>query len=173
MMRALNEVGAIVQKAALGVGLPVGQAEDLARTAVYMAGNHLPLSPVVEALTEPDAPIDIAWGADKLVVKTGNAAMTAPIVKDGFGTGVVKARLAHVEHAPLVIAMLAEAGLEVSADGPKIAFRRCQKPDVIVGPVDVPDTIWHALSHMAAKTYVPESEASRAGGAGAGLTDND
>lgn len=173
MMRALAEVNAIVQKAALGAGLPIGQAEDLARTAVYMAGQHQILDPVVDALIEPDVPIDIAWGAEKLVIKAGNVAMTAPMVKDGFCTGVTKARLACVEHVPLVIAMLAQAGLAVDADGAMIALRQFEKPEPTVGPVDVSDTVWHALNHLAAKTYVPKSDASRDAGAGAGLTDND
>ncbi|GFE62974.1 hypothetical protein KIN_00480 [Litoreibacter roseus] len=37
----------------------------------------------------------------------------------------------------------------------------------------IPDTVWRALMEFAAKTYVAASEASRSGGAGAGLTDND
>ena len=86
MMRALNEVGAIVHKAALGAGIPVGQADDLARTAVHMAGHGEDLKPIVDALTEPQEPIDVAWGGDRLVIKAGNVAMTAPIVKDGFAT---------------------------------------------------------------------------------------
>lgn len=32
---------------------------------------------------------------------------------------------------------------------------------------------WVRIKQLAAKTYVPESEASKLGGAGAGLTDND
>jgi len=42
-----------------------------------------------------------------------------------------------------------------------------------LGPVDIADEIWEALSAFAHRTYVPASEASRLKGAGAGLTDND
>ncbi len=38
---------------------------------------------------------------------------------------------------------------------------------------EVPDALWRRAEDLAAKTYVPESRASRAQGAGAGLTDND
>lgn len=42
-----------------------------------------------------------------------------------------------------------------------------------LGPVDIADEIWEALSGFAHRTYVPATEASRLKGAGAGLTDND
>lgn len=37
----------------------------------------------------------------------------------------------------------------------------------------IDETVWRRLAQLAAKTYVPASEASRIKGAGAGLTDND
>ena len=42
-----------------------------------------------------------------------------------------------------------------------------------LGGVEVNNETWSELVALAAKTYVPESNASRAAGAGAGLTDND
>ncbi len=42
-----------------------------------------------------------------------------------------------------------------------------------VGLLNVEDAAWRAAKALAAKTYVPASEASRAHGAGAGLLDND
>ena len=38
---------------------------------------------------------------------------------------------------------------------------------------EIDDSYWREAELLAAKTYVPESQASRTGGAGAGLTDND
>lgn len=38
---------------------------------------------------------------------------------------------------------------------------------------DVDETTWNRIEALAAKTYVPASDASRTRGAGAGLTDND
>ena len=40
-------------------------------------------------------------------------------------------------------------------------------------PAPIPIKLIKLLEKMASKTYVPESEASRLKGAGAGLTDND
>ncbi len=39
--------------------------------------------------------------------------------------------------------------------------------------IDVDAAVWNQIAALAQKTYVPESEASRLQGAGAGLTDND
>lgn len=43
-----------------------------------------------------------------------------------------------------------------------------EKPGLVVK-----DAVWREVMALAAKTYVPESQSSRAGGAGAGMTDND
>ncbi|MEM8976063.1 MAG: DUF3726 domain-containing protein [Pseudomonadota bacterium] len=52
-------------------------------------------------------------------------------------------------------------------DGTDPAFRLSnERPDV-------PDALWAQVDVLAARTYVPASEQSRASGAGAGLTDND
>jgi len=42
-----------------------------------------------------------------------------------------------------------------------------------IGPQTVSETHWAQLAALAAMTYVPATEASRASGAGAGLSDND
>lgn len=41
------------------------------------------------------------------------------------------------------------------------------------GPMEVDASLWTAFDRLAQKTYVPATEASRASGAGAGLSDND
>lgn len=48
-----------------------------------------------------------------------------------------------------------------------------QKLVTETGAVDIDDTGWARLSEFAFRSYVPESDASRLSGAGAGLTDND
>jgi len=46
-------------------------------------------------------------------------------------------------------------------------------PQAITNAHPVKDRLWARLQKLAARTYVPASQASRATGAGAGLTDND
>jgi hypothetical protein len=173
MMRALDEVGKMVRHAAIGAGIPIGQADELARAAKYLVGHGQDLDCIVAALTEPPTPIDVAWGGDRMIVKTGNAVMTAPIVKDCFATGGVKARLCNPAHVPLVTAMLAEAGMQIAVDGTLITKQVFTTPEALLGPVEIPDDIWAIFTQLAARTHVPASDVSRAGGAGAGLTDND
>ncbi len=173
MMRALAEIGAMTYRAALGAGIPVGQAEDLGRTAIYMAGRDQPLDPVVAALEEAPVAIEVARGGDQFLIRAGTAAMTGPMVKDCFATGGTRVRLADAAHAPLVQAMLAEIGIVSRADGPVIYHEGHLAPGNRVGPVEVPDDIWDRLSAFAAKTLVQDSTQSRETGAGAGLTDND
>lgn len=173
MKRALSELAAVVQKAAIGAGIPVGQAEDLGRTARYMAACGHSLQPVIDALQEPLTPVDVAWGGEKLVIKSGHVALTAPIVKDGLATGIRKARINNPAHMTLVQATLAEAGQSVAIDGAIITKSDRPVPQPHKGPVDISDDQWAIFAEFAAKTFVPETARSRATGAGAGLTDND
>ncbi len=173
MMRALNEVGTMVRNAAIGANIPIGQADDLARTATYLAGHGQDLDCIVAALTEPQTPIDVAWGGDRVVIKAGNAAVAAPIVKDSFTTGGVKARLCNADHIPLVTAMLAEVGVQVTVKDTVIRKKGFAATTPIVGPVDIPQDIWRTLTQLAAMTYVPATDASRKDGAGEGPSDDD
>lgn len=172
-MRALAEIGAMAQKAALGAGIPLGQAEDLGRVAVYLAGSGGDLGVVADALTQAPDPIDVQWGSDQITVVAGPVALIGPIVRDAFAMGVVRAIFGDMGQVPLVVAMLAQAGIAVRLTDKTIVRDGVVTPAEPVGPVPVPDALWAVFESFAAKTYVPESEASRAGGAGAGLTDND
>ncbi len=52
-MWSLNEVAGMVQKAARGAGIPVGQAEDLGQVAAFLAGTGDSIAPVTAALQDP------------------------------------------------------------------------------------------------------------------------
>lgn len=71
------------------------------------------------------------------------------------------------------------SGLEPGALGSDVTVRisASAKPADTVPPnakgIEVSDTDWQEISALAAKTYVPESDASRDQGAGAGSIDND
>ncbi|MEL6841409.1 MAG: hypothetical protein AAFP85_19160 [Pseudomonadota bacterium] len=171
-MRALSEIGNIVQKAALGAGIPLGQAEDLGRVAAYIAGMGGDLRVISDALASPAQP-HVTWGNESIVVKAGSGALIAPIIRDAFVMGVKRAELADRGHADLVKAVLSLAGYEVTVAGNMIMHCGKTPPLPAKGPVDVPVEIWNAWSLLAASTYVLESDTSRNAGAGAGLTDND
>lgn len=172
-MRALNEVSSIVQKAARGAGFPVGQAEDLGRIAAYLAGTGGSVAPVTAALQEPVRPVDVRWQDDQVEVVEGPAALIGPIIRDAFAMGCTTTALADIAHAPLVSAFLAQSGIAQKWDGKIVT----QSDTTVLKPtckaVAIPDGDWQVWSELSAKTYVPETEASRSAGAGADLTDND
>lgn len=174
MIRSHNEIAGMVQKAARGAGAPPGQAEDLARVAVYLVRTGQALDCVANAVAEPFGPIDVQWDSDCIKVKSGPAIMVAPVVRDAFLSGVNNARLDNPKQTTLIGATLAEAGIMVASQGGDLARSiEAPPPASLSGPVDVPDGLWSIFSDFAAKTYVPETDASRNAGAGAGLTDND
>lgn len=172
-MWALNEVEGMVQKAARGAGIPIGQAEDLSRVAGYLVATGGQVAPITDALREPLTPVDVQWGDTEITVSSGSAAMIGPIVRDAFKMGCNRATLHDIAQAPLIAAFLATGGIAQKWAGPVVCVSDTSvlKPDC--QPVAIPQSDWQIWSALAAKTYVPQSEASRLAGAGAGLTDND
>ena len=171
-MRALSEIGAMVHKAALGAGLPLGQAEDLGRVAIYLAGTGGDVDVISAALKDHTAP-QVVWEDQKLRVTAGAPGLVAPIIVDAFAMGITRAELAGATQAGLVRAFLAAAGYDVIIDGKAVSLNAKMPPDTPVGPVAIAESIWTGWAAFAAKTYVPASAASRLAGAGAGLTDTD
>lgn len=173
LMLALNEIGSMVQKAARGAGIPLGQAEDLGRIAIYLAGTGGNVSAVTRALQEPATTVDMIWSSDAVSVKSGPAALIGAIIRDAFAMGYDAAVLADLDHAPLVGAFLAESGVALRWDGRVLTRSDTTVLQPACRPVAIPAADWDVWGAYAAETYVPETEASRLVGAGAGLNDND
>lgn len=172
-MRALNEIAGLVQKAARGAGFPVGQAEDLGRVAVFLAGTGGSVAPVTAALLEPVSEVDVSWHDESIEVIQGPAALIGPIVCDAFAMGFSSAVLADTAHAALVGAFLAQSGVAPEWAGNTVTASDNTILKPACKPVAIPRDDWQIWQDLAAKTYVPETENSRRAGAGAGLTDND
>ena len=173
MKLALNEIGGMAQKAARGACIPLGQAEDLGRVAIYLASTGADIRPITRALEEPYTPLALEWGADAVIAQSGQAALVAPAIRDAFAMGYDAARLADPSHAPLVGAFLAEGGVALRWDGLELTRSDTTVLPGTCMPVEIPDADWSVWARYAANTYVPETDASRLAGAGAGLTDND
>ncbi|SFS20324.1 Protein of unknown function [Yoonia litorea] len=172
-MLSLNEVGGIVLKAGRGAGLPLGQAEDLAAVATYLLGISGKAKVITNALQEPISEPQIDWQDDRVVVQAGSASMIAPIIRDAFLMGYDSATLSDLSHVWLVGAALANDRIALQWDGLHLSRSDTEVLRPKTGPVSIPADDWDVWSALAAKTYVPESDASRLAGAGAGLTDND
>lgn len=146
-MRSANEISALVLKAARGAGMSLGCAEELARAAPLLVTQDA-FDQVLEMLCLP---------------------FDAPTFKDGVISG------GHPVQAVI-------AWRELSAAKQDVVLT-CSVSDVVLnaicteavpcGPFDVDAEIWSALIDFAARMLVPDSQASRLAGAGAGLSDND
>lgn len=157
--RSANELESLVLKAARGGEIPLGAAEDLAAAVPYMDLDDITLCP--------------CNGADP-------AAVFVPVALDLVAAGEGPQT---VEGDGAVISALV-AGYEVRM-GRKLSWRRTAGGAVFErfstgavmhesrGRRAVSEALLDHLQEMAAKTLVPETEASRSAGAGAGLTDND
>ncbi|SLN43758.1 DUF3726 domain-containing protein [Pseudooctadecabacter jejudonensis] len=149
-----NEIEALVLKAARGGGCPLGVAEDLAAATGYLDLN---------ALTE----CPCHTGAASAIIEAFDAALA-----HGRATALTA-------DAPLIAALLAarddpRLSIDVTSGGAVISTHGnpVQPPDRLGRRTVRADLLDH-LNDMAARILVPETEASRAAGAGAGLTDND
>lgn len=172
-MLALNEIESMAQKAARGAGIPLGQAEDLGRVAVYLAGTGGKVQAITRALEETQTPAHVDWGEGEVTVRSGSAALLGPIIRDAFAMGYDTAILADLSHTLLVGAFLAQSGVALRWDGRKLTRSDTSVLEPRCKPVSIPASDWAVWCAFAAKTYVPETESSRLAGAGAGLTDND
>lgn len=172
-MLALNEVGGMAVKAARGAGIPLGQAEDLGRVAVYLAGTTGNVTAITHALQEQQTAPVIDWADKHIAVQSGPAALIAPVIRDAFAMGYDTAHLADLGHAPLVAAFLAEHGTALCWDGPVLTRSDTSVLTPRCAPIHIDAQDWAIWADYAANTYVPETAESRLAGAGAGLNDND
>jgi len=144
MIRSRAELAAMLLRAARGEGLPLALAEDSCAMAPFVS-------------TE-----EVAWLTQD-ILNAGSRVMALTTDLDRIACGEVVADL-----PPIAEAMAAARGWRLE-HGRKT--HPPQKPQR--DPLCVPEDIWSALEHSAAKTYVPDTDASRTHGAGAGAIDND
>ena len=163
MMGSANEIAALAAKAARGAGAPPAQAAAFGQaTTCHLAAGRDPglLAQALDAL--PLGPIAILPGALMRVLESAtedSATGTLP------ATGLTQS---YAEAQPFAqVCTSTGQGFEITftltepADRPKPAR------------LELPKDLAKKMQSLAARTYVPETEASRLSGAGAGLTDND
>lgn len=154
-----NEIETLVLKAVRGGGVPLGHAEDLASAARFLDLDSLEHCPC----RGPDAPVmALPRALDK--VRIGDV----PQVVEA-GPALAAAYFAAFEDVTGQAVAWHEDGAHVVMTG----MKDTDGPPSPLGRRSVPDDIFQHLTDQAALTLVPESEASRAVGAGAGLNDND
>lgn len=153
-MRSIYEIEAVAFKAARGAGVPLGHAEDFARAVAMLA------------MTRPQDLWCVTQALDSGEV------MQVPLAIDALRCGQDAVRLTGT---PLIQAYLDRAALDCGTpmewSGGMVRYGGVLPVPKIV-PTDVPPDVWDTLLGYAQRTYVPATEASRAG-AGAGAIDND
>lgn len=181
MIVSRNEVHGVLRKAGLGAKLPAGVADDLANAASWMEGRSLPaLADALDYIDNYDATRpDLATVFD--LIATGQDAVdveVATMLLIGFA-----AEAAGAYDMAFAINWRDGRAL-VGADGIAIEKQIKTGPAQVtqagapgatppVAEIHVTDGVWKRANEMAAAYYVPATEASRLGGAGAGVNDND
>ena len=151
------EISALATKAARGAGAPAGQAAGFGAAAVVHlvrqrdeqalidALDALPVGPVVDLPCQ----IDAALSGD------------APIANDAV-SDLLKS---YLEARPYPVSLDHATGCLSVNDGSPASG--------ISGRITGYSELIDLMEKLAERTYVPDSDASRAAGAGAGLSDND
>jgi len=181
-----NEVGAMLKKAAVGLGFPVGLATDVAAAGVWLSTQGLDgVEAVLAGIGQGFVP-DFGWDADGPVIHLCEAAIGRCGVSlfELLATGEVEVAVVEDADSPLlliglagVVARATGVGFELSAgigivaaDGAGGEAHADTAP--IVG-IEVAEPQWALVSELAARTNVPATDLSRRAGAGALLDDND
>ena len=169
MIGSSNELQMLVLKACRGVGVPMGQAQEV---AVALAESPQALGALLPHLALPMKPAKFDF-SDGLTVQDAALLRDFSACADAAALGVKPVRLCGLAACDLAHALARSRGLSIAAEGADVVF---------TGPVPLPSQgarcsvvpeIWQQIARFAALTYVPETDASRLGGAGAGLSDND
>lgn len=158
--KSANEIETLVLKAARGGGLALGLAEDLAAAAAYLDLDDLTTCPCTgdrPAAHQISTALDlVAAGAGPQVVVADRALIIA------YVTAFEAQMRQRVEWSAQDNGAVFHAVVPATSTSPKRSGRR----NISTGSAT-------HLADMAAKLLVPETDASRRAGAGAGLTDND
>ena len=156
MQYSVNEVEGLLVKAARGAGTPAGQASAFGKAGAL----HLARGGDV-------AQVDAALAAAPKGAILENPAQLQTVL--GAGGGLLETGKGDLMES---YALALPYTTREVAQGIEIDMQQFDKTTLPARITLAPQALapWHKL---AANTYVPETEASRLGGAGAGLTDND
>ncbi|NCG25841.1 MAG: DUF3726 domain-containing protein [Actinobacteria bacterium] len=201
---SINEVGAMLRKAALGSGFPIGLADVISSAGVWLCVRDLDgIGAALEALdagyptgvesqrigatlTVSNARIGrsgvsliellLAGEVERVIVENPDSIM---LLAGVAGVGATNSGVAFalifddasiiIDSQPLEASELPiSERLEIEITEP-----RGQRFQPRRGAVTVDVDRWETICELAARIYVPATDASRLSGAGAGLTDND
>lgn len=201
MKRSQNEVFGMAVKAARGAGYPPGIADELAQATLWLCQKDCAgVEALVEDLGYPHKLVAFKKTGREMRLSDAPTGTLAISAVDALAAKLCdRAIVARAPNSLMVLGACGvatrELGFAVNISGWAIIDRgeivslsgeipagdlaislipsKDNSTDMPAKPIEVADQTWTALEALAAKTYVPASEASREKGAGAGLTDND
>lgn len=200
LLLSAAEIAAGLRRAAIGRGWPQGLAEEAARAgALRVALRPGGLADALAAIEADPGPARAAIAEGTARFEAARALAAGPSAIDLMVAGDVReARLLGCDAPGLVLAMAAlrapglRAALESAppaAIDPSAALApgdltllsaRGGSAAAVIPPAEIPaaaiavdPALWARVQTLAARTYVPATEHSRASGAGAGLRDPD
>jgi hypothetical protein len=160
------EVSALAAKAARGAGAPPAQAARFGEVAaLHLQSSRAPqaLADALDALPNSGAILVYPRALDRALaaLAQGEAGLLGAVTR----CALLESYVAALPFAAQVVERANGLRLEADLKKPRQqrAARRITGCDALVGK----------MADLAARTFVPESEASRNAGAGAGLLDND
>ena len=164
-----NQLKMAVLKACRGIGLPVAQAQEV---AAAIAVSPLALNKLLAHLAKPisSASFDFSSGLD---VRNAFLLRDFSVCADAVGLGALPVILRGVPNCDVTQALAQYHGVSAVIHNEDLHMAPHQYPAQKTERCKVDPGDWQRLGVYAALTYVPETDASRLAGAGAGLTDND
>ncbi|MGB1234519.1 MAG: hypothetical protein ACPG5U_02160 [Planktomarina sp.] len=171
--RSGNEIYGTAYKAGRGAGVPTGQADHMAQMLSRCADNAV-LTAFLDHLDTPAEAAVVTTGTGLKITKA-HLFRDGPLVVDALKGGAAEAVLSPMDaNCACVQGFARTQGLHVAPDGSDGAvFTLGTSANPLPQRAIIDDALWQRLNRWASKTYVPETDASRLSGAGAGLTDND
>lgn len=166
MSKSWTEVQTLAVKAAGGAGVPPAQALAFGAMVARHLADDGPPGPVAQALSEPHRIIALAHRVETIVEAASITSTPVDVVEEDTGT---RAML-----ISWLAALPCKSELDVSGAKVRVLLSLTE-PSTRSRPdrVNVSTSLFDTLTALAQATYVPDSDASRVGGAGAGLMELD
>ena len=161
-----TEVQALAVKAASGAGVPPAQALAFGAMLARHVADGGPQGALGAALSDPQLIVDLARRVETIVEAASVSATPVKATEQDTGT---RAMLVSWLSGLPCKAELDVAGARVNVRLALAEPSTQKRPERLV----LDAGLLQQMNDLAAKTYVPDSDASRAGGAGAGLMELD
>jgi len=164
--KSWTEIQALAVKAATGAAVPPAQALAFGAMATRHLADGGSEAPLSEALNDSGTIVDLAHQIEAVIETASVSEQPVRVSEPDTGRrALLISWLASLPCQAETNATSAEIRVRLSLTDPSARTRPAR--------VHIGTALFDQMQDLAARTYVPDSEASRASGAGAGLMDLD